>query len=149
MPLLATALATQLWWPTGWGYPDQRHFVASCLVGGAAVQRFAQREARHVGLAQLGHMFGKQRVEGNALAKHYVKSWHDDPRIKGGYFSLPVGIDQESLLQELEAPEGETHPHLFFAGDYDEASRLGPQRLCEWGRCRAAGRRSGQNEMIS
>jgi monoamine oxidase len=118
MPLLATALATQLWWPTGWGYTDERHFLASCLVGGAAVKRFAERDPRHVGLAQLGHMFGKDRVEGKALATHYVKSWHDDPRIKGGYSSLPVGIDQESLLKELEAPEDDTQPQLFFAGDY-------------------------------
>jgi monoamine oxidase len=118
MPLLATALATQLWWPTGWGYPDDRHFLASCLVGGAAVRRFAERDPRHVGLAQLGHMFGKERVERKALAPHYVKSWHDDPRIKGGYSSLPVGVDQESLLQELESPEDHAHPQLFFAGDY-------------------------------
>ena len=118
MPLLATALATQLWWPTGWGYADNRHFLASCLVGGAAVRRFAEREPRQVGLAQLGHMFGRQRVEGKVLATHYVKSWHDDPRIKGGYSSLPVGVDHESLLKELEAPEDDVHPQLFFAGDY-------------------------------
>jgi len=118
MPLLATSLATQLWWPTGWGYPDQRTFLASCLVGGAAVRRFAERDPRHVGLAQLGHMFGKQRVERHALATHYVKSWHDDPRVKGGYSSLPVGIDQDALLRELESPEEDVQPHLFFAGDY-------------------------------
>jgi polyamine oxidase len=118
MPLLATSLATQLWWPTGWGYTDKRNFLASCLVGGAAVKRFAQRDPRQVGLAQLGHMFGKQRVEGKALATHYVKSWHDDPFIKGGYSSLPVGIDQETLLKELESPEEDTHPQVFFAGDY-------------------------------
>jgi polyamine oxidase len=118
MPLLATSLATQLWWPTGWGYADQRNFLASCLVGGAAVKRFAERDPRHVGLAQLSHMFGKRRVEGKALATHYVKSWHDDPRIKGGYSSLPVGIDQEALLKELESPEDDSHPQLFFAGDY-------------------------------
>src|SRR5262249_37034046 len=64
MPLLATALATQLWWPTGWGYDDQRHFLASCLVGGAAVARFAKRDPRDVGLAQLAHMFGRERLEG-------------------------------------------------------------------------------------
>jgi hypothetical protein len=47
-----------------------------------------------------------------------VKSWHDDPRIKGGYSSLPVGIDHDALLQELESPEDDTYPQLFFAGDY-------------------------------
>jgi hypothetical protein len=26
IPVLATSLATQLWWPTGWGYDDQRDF---------------------------------------------------------------------------------------------------------------------------
>lgn len=118
LPLLATSLATQLWWPTGWGYDDQRHFLASCLVGGAAVKRFAARDPRRVGLAQLTHMFGRHRVEGKALATYYVKSWHDDPRIKGGYSSLPVGVDHDSLLRELETPEDETHPQLFFAGDY-------------------------------
>ena len=56
LPLLATSLATQLWWPTGWGYEDQRHFLASCLVGGAAVTRFTLRDPRRVGLAQLAHM---------------------------------------------------------------------------------------------
>jgi monoamine oxidase len=117
-PLLATALATQLWWPTGWGYDDQRHFLASCLVGGAAVTRFAERDPRQVGLAQLAHMFGQERVEGKVLTPYYVKSWHDDPRIKGGYSSLPVGIDHESLLRDLEAPEDDTAPQLFFAGEY-------------------------------
>jgi monoamine oxidase len=118
LPLLATSLATQLWWPTGWGYEDQRHFLATCLVGGAAVTRFAARDPRRVGLAQLAHMFGRRRVEGRALSRCYVKSWHDDPRIKGGYSSLPVGIDHDSLLRELEAPEDEAYPQLFFAGDY-------------------------------
>jgi polyamine oxidase len=118
MPLLATSLATQLWWPTGWGYEDQRHFLASCLVGGAAVTRFAERDPRHVGLAQLAHMFGRERVEGKMLSPYYVKSWHDDPRIKGGYSSLPVGIDHDLLLRELETPEDDTNPQLFFAGDY-------------------------------
>jgi monoamine oxidase len=118
LPLLATSLATQLWWPTGWGYEDQRHFLASCLVGGAAVTRFTMRDPRRIGLAQLAHMFGRRRVEGKALATFWVKSWHDEPRIKGGYSSLPVGIDHDSLLRELEAPEDETDPQLFFAGDY-------------------------------
>jgi polyamine oxidase len=118
MPLLATSLATQLWWPTGWGYDDQRHFLTSCLVGGAAVKRFAEREARQVGLAQLAYMFGRERVEAKMLSPHYVKSWHDDPRIKGGYSSLPVGIDHDSLLVQLESPEDETRSQLFFAGDY-------------------------------
>jgi monoamine oxidase len=118
MPLLATSLATQLWWPTGWGYADERHFLASCLVGGAAVTRFAERDPRQVGLAQLAHMFGRDRVEGKLLAPYYVKSWHDEPRIKGGYSSLPVGIDRDSLLRELESPEDDTNAQLFFAGDY-------------------------------
>jgi polyamine oxidase len=118
LPLLATSLATQLWWPTGWGYGDQRHFLASCLVGGAAVSRFAARDPRRVGLAQLAHMFGRRRIKGKALATYYVKSWHDDPRIKGGYSSLPVGIDHDLLLRELESPEDESFPQLFFAGDY-------------------------------
>jgi polyamine oxidase len=118
LPLLATALATQLWWPTGWGYDDQRHFLASCLVGGAAVRRFAERDPRRVGLAQLAHMFGAEKVEGKVLSPFYVKSWHDDPRIKGGYSSLPVGVDHDALLRELESPEDDTLPQLFFAGDY-------------------------------
>jgi len=118
MPLLATSLATQLWWPTGWGYDDQRHFLASCLVGGAAVTRFAERDPRQVGIAQLAHMFGWERVERKALFPYYVKSWHDDPRIKGGYSSLPVGVDQVSLLRALESPEDDSFPQLFFAGDY-------------------------------
>jgi monoamine oxidase len=74
MPLLATSLATQLWWPTGWGYDDQRRFLASCLVGRAAVMRFADRDPRHVGLAQLAHMFGRDRVEGKVLSPYYMKS---------------------------------------------------------------------------
>jgi monoamine oxidase len=118
MPLLATSLATQLWWPTGWGYDDQRFFLASCLVGGAAVARFAEHDPRRVGLAQLSHMFGKDRVEPKVLSPYYVKSWHDDPHVKGGYSSLPVGVDQELLLGELESPEEGDNPQLFFAGDY-------------------------------
>ena len=118
LPLLATSLATQLWWPTGWGHADQRHFLASCLVGGAAVSRFAAHDPRRVGLAQLAHMFGRRRVEGKALATYYVRSWHDDPRIRGGYSSLPVGVDHDLLLRGLESPEDETNPQLFFSGDY-------------------------------
>ena len=118
MPLLATSLATQLWWPTGWGYDDQRHFLASCLVGGAAVKLFTERDPRYVGISQLAHMFGREKVERKVLSPYYVKSWHDDPLIKGGYSSLPVGIDQDLLLQELETPEDVIHPQLFFTGDY-------------------------------
>jgi monoamine oxidase len=118
IPLLATSLATQLWWPTGWGHDDERRFLASCLVGGAAVARFAERDPRRVGLAQLAHMFGREKVERKLLFPYFVKAWHDDPRIKGGYSSLPVGIDHASLLRELESPEEEAYPQLLLAGDY-------------------------------
>jgi monoamine oxidase len=119
MPLLATSLATQLWWPTGWGYDDdRRRFLVSCLVGGAAVARFAERDPRQVGLTQLTHMFSRERVEGKLLARYLVKAWHDDPRVRGGYSSLPVGIDHASLLGELEAPEDDAYPQLLFAGEY-------------------------------
>jgi monoamine oxidase len=118
LPLLATSLATQLWWPTSWGFGEQRRFLASCLVGGVAVQRFAERDPRQVGITQLAHMFGRERVEDQVLAPYHVKSWHLDPRIKGGYSSLPVGVDHEILLQELESPEDGDDPQLFFAGDY-------------------------------
>jgi monoamine oxidase len=118
MPLLATSLATQLWWPTGWGYDDQRRFLTSCLVGGAAVARFAERDPRRVGLAQLAHMFGRERVEGKPLSPYLVKAWHNDPRVRGGYSSLPVDIDYASLLRELESPEDDTYPQLLFAGEY-------------------------------
>jgi polyamine oxidase len=117
-PLLATSLATQLWWPTGWGYADRRRFLASCLVGGAAVRRFAERDPRQVGLAQLGHMFGRERVEGKLLAPYYLKSWHDDPWSRGGYSSLPSGVDHELLLRDLEAPEDDAFPQVALAGDY-------------------------------
>jgi polyamine oxidase len=117
-PLMVTSLATQLWWPTGWGYDDQRRFLASCLVGGAAVTRFAKGDPRQVGLVQLAHMFGRSKVRNSLLSPYYVKSWHDDPRIKGGYSSLPVGIDHDLLLRDLESPEDDLRPQLFFAGDY-------------------------------
>lgn len=116
-PLLATAIATQLWWPTGWGRDDQRNFLASCLVGGAAVQRFAERDPYQIGLTQLAHMFGNDRVRPKALSWFRVKSWHDDPRIKGGYTSIPVGVADDNL-QHLKSPEDDTNPQLFFAGDY-------------------------------
>jgi monoamine oxidase len=118
LPLLATTLATQLWWPTGWGYDEQRRFLASCLVGGAAVARFTGRDPRQVGLAQLAHMFGRDKVEGKLLAPYFVKAWHDDPHTRGGYSSLPVGIDHVALLRELEAPEDDAYPQVLFAGDY-------------------------------
>jgi polyamine oxidase len=118
VPLLATGLATQLWWPTGWGYEEERRFAVSCLVGGAATVRFVERDPRQVGLTQLAHMFGRERVEKKLLAPYLTKSWHDDPLTRGGYSSLPVGIDHARLLQELEAPEEETKPQLFFAGEY-------------------------------
>jgi monoamine oxidase len=116
-PILATSLATQLWWPTGWGRDDQRRFLASCLVGGAAVVRFAERDPYEVGLAQLAHMFGRDRVRRQALKWFLVKSWHTDPWTKGGYSSVPVGVEAE-VLKHLEAAEDEMHPQLFFAGDY-------------------------------
>jgi len=118
VPLLATTLATQLWWPTGWGYEDQRRFLLTCLVGGAAVARFAERDPREVGVAQLAHMFGRERVQGKILTSHYAKAWHDDPFTRGGYSSLPVGTDQAALLRELETPEDSTDPRLFFAGEH-------------------------------
>jgi monoamine oxidase len=116
-PLLATSLATQLWWPTGWGYDDRRTFLASCLVGGAAVERFADRDPRDVGLAQLAHMFGRDRVYRKALRWHRVKAWHADPRIKGGYSSVPVGVEPD-ILRHLESCEDDANPQLVFAGDY-------------------------------
>src|SRR5437588_147365 len=115
VPLLATSLATQLWWPTGWGFDDRRTFLASCLVGGAAVERFAERDPREVGLVQLAHMFGRDRVFPKALQWHQVKAWHADPRIKGGYSSVPAGADPD-LLTHLEAVEDEATPQLVFAG---------------------------------
>jgi monoamine oxidase len=116
-PLLATSLATQLWWPTGWGRDEQRHFLASCLVGGAAVKRFAERVPYQVGLAQLSHMFGYDRVCRKALPWFRVKSWHDDPRTKGGYSSFSVGAEHD-ILKALESPEDDANPQLVFAGDY-------------------------------
>jgi monoamine oxidase len=118
MPLLATSLATQLWWPTGWGRDDQRRFLASCLVGGAGVQRFAGREPREVGVTQLAHMFGAARVRGKMLSASFQKAWHDDPFTRGGYSSLPVGVDHAALLREFSLSDDQTHPGLFFAGDY-------------------------------
>jgi polyamine oxidase len=117
LPLLATSLATQLWWPTGWGHGDGRPFLASCLVGGAAVERFADRDPRDVGLVQLAHMFGRDRVFRKALQWHRVKAWHADPRIKGGYSSVPVGVEAD-VLRHLATCEDETNPQLAFAGDY-------------------------------
>lgn len=116
-PLLATSLATQLWWPTGWGYEDRRHFLASCLVGGAAVNRFKEREPNEVGLTQLAHMFGRIRVRRNAMSWFRVKAWHDDSHIRGGYSSLPVGAERDAL-RHLEMPEDDSNPQLLFAGDY-------------------------------
>jgi monoamine oxidase len=116
-PLLATSLATQLWWPTDWGHDDRRYFLASCLVGGVAVNRFAEHDPYQVGLAQLSHMFGEKRVRPKALTRYYVKSWHLDPRIKGGYSSFPLGVEHD-ILRHLESPEDELNPQLFFAGDY-------------------------------
>lgn len=118
VPLLATALATQLWWPTGWGREEQRRFAVTCLVGGAATARFAERDPRQVGFAQLAHMFGRERVEKKMLAPHLTKSWHEDPLTRGGYSSLPVGTDHAALLRNLEAPEDDVNPQLFFAGEY-------------------------------
>jgi monoamine oxidase len=63
-------------------------------------------------------MFGRDRVEGKMLAPYFSKSWHDDPRTRGGYSSLPVGTDHDALLRELEAPEDEIDPQVFFAGEY-------------------------------
>jgi hypothetical protein len=37
---------------------------------------------------------------------------------QGGCSSLPVGIEHDLLLRELESPEDEIYPQLFFAGDY-------------------------------
>src|SRR4051812_49404112 len=116
-PLLATSLATQLWWPTGWGDDDRRTFLASCLVGGAAVARFADRDPREVGLLQLAHMFGRDRVYRKALGWHRVKAWHADQRIKGGYSSVPAGVEPDAL-RHLETCEDEANPQLVFAGDF-------------------------------
>ena len=118
-PLLATSLATQLWWPTGWGqgHDGRRTFLASCLVGGAAVARFTDRDPREVGLVQLAHMFGRDRVYKKALRWHRVKAWHADVRIKGGYSSVPAGVEPEALAP-LASCEDESNPRLVFAGDY-------------------------------
>jgi len=74
---------------------------------------------------------GRESKE-KVLSPYYVKSWHDNPRIKGSYSSLPVGIDQEALLRELEAPEDDVNPQLFFRWRLrDQTPGFGPQRVPE------------------
>ncbi len=117
-PLLATSLASQLWWPTGWGYDEGRHYFLSCLVGGAGTQRFDAGDPHRVALAQLAHMFGRKPVFSKADAQHYVKSWHTDPLIKGGYSSIRAGTDHAAVLEELRRPEDDDNPQMVFGGEY-------------------------------
>ena len=117
-PLLATSLASQLWWPTGWGYDEGRHYFLSCLVGGAGTERFDGGDPHRAALTQLAHMFGRKPVFSKADAQHFVKSWHKDPYIKGGYSSIRAGTDHAAVLQELRRPEDDVNPQIVFGGEY-------------------------------
>lgn len=112
VPLVATTLASQLWWPSGWGQSEGRHFLLTGLVAGNAVERFDDPEFRDAALAQLAHMYG---TDIRRYARHACLrvSWHKEPFIRTGYSWLSAGTDP-LVRDDLAAPVDQT---LYFAGE--------------------------------
>jgi monoamine oxidase len=113
MAFLASALDSQLHWPTSlWRRRGQRHLLTH-LVGGDAADRFGHHpDPPQAILNQLVHMFGNERIR-DLFVRAEWRVWHDDRYSRSGYSALPD--DTVSGAREaLSMPVADT---LFFAGE--------------------------------
>jgi monoamine oxidase len=113
MAFLASALDSQLHWPTSpTRRRGQRHLLTH-LVGGDAADRFGHHaDPPQAMLHQLVHMFGNERIR-----THFVRAewrlWHEDRFSRSGYSAFPVDSFPDAR-EALGMPMADT---VFFAGE--------------------------------
>ena len=113
MAFLASALDSQLHWPTS---PrrrrGQRHLLTH-LVGGDAADRFGHHpDPPQAILNQLVHMFGNPRIR-DLFVRAEWRVWHDDRYCRSGYSAFP----DDSVPDAREALGMPVADTLFFAGE--------------------------------
>jgi monoamine oxidase len=113
MAFLASALDSQLHWPTSLSRRRGQRHLLTHLVGGDAADRFGHHpDPPRAIVNQLVHMFGNERIR-DLFVRAEWRVWHDDPYSRSGYSTLPedtVGDAREAL----GLPVADT---LFFAGE--------------------------------
>jgi len=113
MAFLASALDSQLHWPTSLSRRRGQRHLLTHLVGGDAADRFGHHpDPPRAIVNQLVHMFGNERIR-DLFVRAEWRVWHDDPYSRSGYSALPedtVGDAREAL----GLPVADT---LFFAGE--------------------------------
>ena len=113
MAFLASALDSQLHWPTSVERRRGQRHLLTHLVGGDAADRFGQHpDPPEAMLNQLVHMFASRRIR-DLFVRAEWRVWHADPFSRSGYSAFPSDADQ-SARQTLGEPLAET---LFFAGE--------------------------------
>jgi monoamine oxidase len=113
MAFLASALDSQLHWPTSlWRRRGRRHLLTH-LVGGDAADRFGHHpDPPQAIINQLVHMFRNERIR-DLFVRAEWRVWHDDPYSRSGYSVLPDDTFPDAR-EALGKPVADT---LFFAGE--------------------------------
>lgn len=113
MAFLASALDSQLHWPTSLRRRRGRRHLLTHLVGGDAADRFGHHpDPPQAILNQLAHMFGNERIR-DLFVRAEWRVWHDDPFSRSGYSALPDDTVPDAR-EALARPVADT---LFFAGE--------------------------------
>jgi monoamine oxidase len=113
MAFLASALDSQLHWPTSLSRRRGQRHLLTHLVGGDAADRFGHDpDPPRAMVNQLVHMFGNERIR-DLFVRAEWRVWHDDPYSRSGYSALPEDAIPDAR-QALGLPVAET---LFFAGE--------------------------------
>jgi monoamine oxidase len=113
MAFLASALDSQLHWPTSLHRRRGQRHLLTHLVGGDAADRFGEHpDPPRAMLNQLVHMFGNERIR-ELFVRAEWRLWHADPFSRSGYSAFPDDADEDARAT-LGLPLSET---LFFAGE--------------------------------
>jgi monoamine oxidase len=113
MGFLASALDSQLHWPTSPRRRRGQRHLLSHLVGGDAADRFGHHpDPPQAILNQLVHMFGIERIR-DLFVRAEWRVWHDDRYSRGGYSALP----DDTVPDAREAVGMPVADTLFFAGE--------------------------------
>jgi monoamine oxidase len=113
MAFLASALDSQLHWPTSLRRRRGRRHLLTHLVGGDAADRFGHHpDPPQAMLSQLVHMFHNERIR-DLFVRAEWRVWHDDPFSQSGYSALPDDPFSDARAA-LGTPVADT---LFFAGE--------------------------------
>lgn len=111
--VLATPLASQVWWRPGWGR-DNESPILTALIGGQAAENFEQLDEQAViqaCLQDLEAIFGVSNLAEKLVEGRFI-AWGKDPYAKMGYSHVPVGaVGQRAVLARS------VENILFFAGE--------------------------------